>query len=158
MNWKDRPVLVSGGASFIGSHLVDGLIERGAAVRVVDDLTSGQLENIKDHIDNGRVEFIRGDLKTNGLARKVVDGMNVVFHLAADHGGRGYVELHQSAIASDVTGNNRSKTARRRLSRRIATSARFQFANFTHDLGLHTPHRAVSGADNYRPQKFSIRR
>jgi len=102
VNWKDRPVLVTGGASFIGSHLVDGLIERGAAVRVVDDLTSGQLENIKDHIDNGRVEFIRGDLKMNGLARKVVDGMSVVFHLAADHGGRGYVELHQSACALNM--------------------------------------------------------
>jgi nucleoside-diphosphate-sugar epimerase len=103
MNWKDQPVLVTGGASFIGSHLVDGLIERGAAVRVVDDLTSGQLENIKDHIDNGRVEFIRGDLKVNGLARKAVDGMSVVFHLAADHGGRGYVELHQSACALNMT-------------------------------------------------------
>ena len=102
MNWKDRPVLVTGGASFIGSHLVDGLIERGAAVRVVDDLSSGQLDNIKDHIDKGRVEFIRGDLKTNGLARKVVDGMSVVFHLAADHGGRGYVELHQSACALNM--------------------------------------------------------
>jgi len=102
VNWKDRPVLVTGGASFIGSHLVDGLIERGAAVRVVDDLSSGQLDNIKDHIDKGRVEFIRGDLKTNGLARKVVDGMSVVFHLAADHGGRGYVELHQSACALNM--------------------------------------------------------
>src|SRR2546427_3732445 len=102
VNWKDRPVLVPGGASFIGSHMVDALIERGAAVRLVDDLTSGQLENIKDHIDNGRVEFIRGDLKMNGLARKVVDGMSVVFHLAADHGGRGYVELHQSACALNM--------------------------------------------------------
>src|SRR5438093_4716854 len=102
MNWKDRPVLVSGGAAFIGSHLVDGLIERGAAVRVVDDLTSGQLENIKDHIDNGRVELFRGDLKMNGLATKAVDGMSVVFHLAADHGGRGYVELHQSACALNM--------------------------------------------------------
>jgi len=71
-------------------------------VRVVDDLSSGQLDNIKDHIDKGRVEFIRGDLKTNGLARKVVDGMSVVFHLAADHGGRGYVELHQSACALNM--------------------------------------------------------
>ena len=102
MNWKDRPVLVTGGASFIGSHLVDGLIERGAAVRVVDDLTSGQLENINDHIDNGRVELFRGDLKMNGLATKAVDGMSVVFHLAADHGGRGYVELHQSACALNM--------------------------------------------------------
>ena len=58
-----------------------------------------------------------------------------------------FVELHEAAVAGDIAGNNRSKTARRRLSRRIATSARFQFANFTHDLGLHTPHWAVSGAD-----------
>jgi len=102
MNWTDRPVLVTGGASFIGSHLVEGLIERGAVVRVVDDLSSGQLENIKEHVDSGRVEFIRGDLKDNGLATKAVGGMSVVFHLAADHGGRGYVELHQSACALNM--------------------------------------------------------
>jgi UDP-glucose 4-epimerase len=102
MNWQNRPTLVTGGASFIGSHLVEGLIERGAMVRVVDDLSSGQLENIKGHVDAGRVEFLRGDLKENGLARKAVDGMSVVFHLAADHGGRGYVELHQSACALNM--------------------------------------------------------
>src|SRR3989442_13145603 len=102
MNWNGRPVLVTGGASVIGSHLVDGLVERRARVRIVDDLSSGQLENIKEHVDAGRVEFIRGDLKENGLARKVVDGMSVVFHLAADHGGRGYVELHQSACALNM--------------------------------------------------------
>jgi UDP-glucose 4-epimerase len=102
MNWKDRPVLVTGGASFIGSHLVDELLARGAAVRVVDDLSSGRLENIRDHVDAGRVEFVRGDLKDGGLAKKAVDGMSVVFHHAADHGGRGYVELHQSACALNM--------------------------------------------------------
>jgi nucleoside-diphosphate-sugar epimerase len=102
MDWKERPVLVTGGASFIGSHLVEALVQRGAAVRVVDDLSSGQLENIKPHVDSGRVEFIRGDLKVNGLAQKAVDDMSVVFHLAADHGGRGYVELHQSACALNM--------------------------------------------------------
>src|SRR6266850_145699 len=102
MDWRGRPVLVTGGASFIGSHLVDELIARGAIVRVVDDLSSGQLENIQTHVDAGRVEFVQGDLKVNGLARKAVDGMSVVFHLAADHGGRGYVELHQSACALNM--------------------------------------------------------
>ena len=48
-------MLVTGGASFIGSHLVDALVERGARVRVVDDLSSGRLENIQQHIDAGRV-------------------------------------------------------------------------------------------------------
>jgi UDP-glucose 4-epimerase len=51
VNWNVRKVLVTGGASFIGSHLVDALVERGASVRVVDDLSSGKLENIQGHLD-----------------------------------------------------------------------------------------------------------
>ena len=102
MNWKDRPVLITGGASFIGSHLVDGLVERGAVLRVVDDLSSGHLDNIKGHVDAGRVEFVRADLKEPGVAQKMVDGMATVFHLAADHGGRGYVDLHQAACATNM--------------------------------------------------------
>ena len=102
MNWKGRPVLVTGGASFIGSHLVEGLLDRGAVVRVVDDLSSGHLDNIKAHVEGGRLEFVRADLKEAGVAQKAVDGMSVVFHLAADHGGRGYVELHQSACALNM--------------------------------------------------------
>ncbi len=90
MNWKNRPVVVTGGASFIGSHLVEGLVDRGAPVRLVDDLSSGSLENIREHLTAGRVEFSRGDLKEPGVARKALDGTSVVFHLAADHGGRGY--------------------------------------------------------------------
>ena len=102
MNWKGRPVLVTGGASFIGSHIVERLVERGAAVRVVDDLSSGHLDNINEHVERGKVEFIRADLKEAGVAQKAVDGISTVFHLAADHGGRGYVELHQSACALNM--------------------------------------------------------
>lgn len=102
MEWRGRPVLVTGGASFIGSHLVDDLLERGAIVRVADDLSSGNLENIQSHVDAGRIEFIRADLKEPGVARKAVDGVSVVFHLAADHGGRGYVEMHQAACATNL--------------------------------------------------------
>ena len=102
MNWKGRPVLVTGGASFIGSHIVERLVDRGAAVRVVDDLSSGHLDNIKEHVEGGKVEFIRADLKEAGVAQKAVDGISTVFHLAADHGGRGYVELHQSACALNM--------------------------------------------------------
>jgi nucleoside-diphosphate-sugar epimerase len=102
MNWSDRNVLVTGGASFIGSHLVDALIERGCKVRVVDDLSSGRGDNISDHIGGGRVEFIRADLRELGVADHVVEGMSVVFHLAADHGGRGYVDLHQAPCAGNL--------------------------------------------------------
>lgn len=102
MNWKRKRVLVTGGASFIGSHLVDALLERGAKIRVVDNLSSGKRENLEQHLKSGSVELIHADLLEEGVARKAVKGMEVVFHLAADHGGRGYVDLHQAACATNL--------------------------------------------------------
>jgi nucleoside-diphosphate-sugar epimerase len=103
MDWNNRKVLVTGGASFIGSNLTNELVGRGAFVRVIDDLSSGRLENIRDLMKQGKVEFVEGDLREHGVAERAVDGMSVVFHLAADHGGRGYVDLHQAACAVNLT-------------------------------------------------------
>src|SRR5262245_258807 len=102
LQWPGTRTLVTGGASFIGSHLVDALVERGASVRVVDNLSSGRLENIRPHIDARRVEFVQGDLADPAVAEDAVRGIGVVFHLAADHGGRGYVDLHQVACATNL--------------------------------------------------------
>lgn len=102
MNWKNRKVLVTGGASFIGSNLVRVLLGRGAKVRVVDDLSSGKFENIGNLAEEGEIEFVQGDLRHPGMADRAVEGMGTVFHLAADHGGRGYVDLHQAACAVNL--------------------------------------------------------
>jgi nucleoside-diphosphate-sugar epimerase len=102
MDWYNIKVLVTGGASFIGSHLVDKLLERRAQVRVVDDLSSGKIENIKGHVRTGRIEFVKADLREPGVSRESTKGIQVVFHLAADHGGRGYVDLHQAGPASNL--------------------------------------------------------
>jgi nucleoside-diphosphate-sugar epimerase len=102
MQWQKCKTLVTGGASFIGSHLVDALVERGAAVRVVDNLSSGRLDNIRAHVESGRVEFVQADLADPAVAEEAVRGTRIVFHLAADHGGRGYVDLHQVACATNL--------------------------------------------------------
>lgn len=102
MDWQIKRVLVTGGCSFIGSHLVDALVDRGARVRIVDDLSSGRLENIARHAGAPAVEFRQADLLEPGVARQAVDGMDVVFHLAANHGGRGYIDLHQAACATNL--------------------------------------------------------
>lgn len=102
MKWSGKKVLITGGASFIGSHLTDALVERGAAVRVVDNLSSGKPESIGDHMRRGSIEFVRGDLLDPALMSKSVHGTDIVFHLAADHGGRGYVDLHQAACATNL--------------------------------------------------------
>ena len=102
VNWNTKRVLITGGASFIGSHLVDALVARGAKVRIVDDLSSGKLENIRGHLRNSQVEFLEADLREPGVARMAMQDIEVVFHLAADHGGRGYVDLHQAGPASNL--------------------------------------------------------
>lgn len=98
--WRARRVLVTGGASFIGSHLVDRLVQAGAKVRVADDLSSGTLENLSESIE--RVEFKLGDLRERAFASEAVAGQDVVFHLAAAHGGRGFIDTHPAECASNL--------------------------------------------------------
>lgn len=102
MNWKNVPVLVTGGASFIGSHVVDVLVQHGAKVRVIDNLSSGKRENIKRHIQSHAIEFIKGDLLRPNITNRSVKDVAYVFHLAALHGGRGYVDTHQAACVKNV--------------------------------------------------------
>jgi nucleoside-diphosphate-sugar epimerase len=102
-NWQSKKVLVTGGASFISSHLVDVLILKGAQVRVIDNLSAGKLENISTHLENNPYfEFIKADLREPGVARRSVEDVDIIFHLAGDHGGRGYVDLHQAGPASNL--------------------------------------------------------
>lgn len=102
MNWAKKRVLVTGGASFIGSHLVDKLLTRRASVRVVDNLSSGKMENISAHLRSKRIEFVKADLTNHGVIDKALNKIDIVFHLAADHGGRGYVDLHQAACSTNL--------------------------------------------------------
>jgi UDP-glucose 4-epimerase len=77
----DRRALVTGGAGFIGSHLVDALLERGWAVRVLDDFSSGREANLAEAA--GRIELLRADLAEPVTAAKAVADVEVVFHQGA---------------------------------------------------------------------------
>jgi len=76
-----RQALVTGGAGFIGSHLVDGLLAAGFRVRLLDDFSSGREENVA-HL-NGSAELLRGDLRDRALLARALAGVEVVFHQAA---------------------------------------------------------------------------
>lgn len=78
-----RKVLVTGGAGFIGSHMVDRLVADGYGVRVIDNLSAGRLMNISGHLERGRVAFVEGDIRDASVAEKSVEGVDVVVHLAA---------------------------------------------------------------------------
>ena len=76
--------LVTGGAGFIGSHLVDRLMELGWSVRVLDDLSAGSLNNLKRWLDHDNFEFIKGDMRDCKTIKEAVEGVEAVLHLAAN--------------------------------------------------------------------------
>jgi UDP-glucose 4-epimerase len=75
-------VLVTGGAGFIGSHLVDRLIQKYEVV-VLDDLSGGNIEYIKPHMINERFTFIEGSIASEGDVKQALEGVTTVYHLAA---------------------------------------------------------------------------
>ncbi|HQP88975.1 MAG TPA: SDR family NAD(P)-dependent oxidoreductase [Thermoanaerobaculia bacterium] len=79
--FQDVPVVVTGGAGFIGSHLVDALVERGAKVTVLDDLSNGFETNLAQVRD--RIRFLRGDIRDPEACREAIEGSRYVFHQAA---------------------------------------------------------------------------
>jgi len=80
----NQRVLVTGGAGFIGSHLVDVLMDRGSKVVVFDNLSSGNLANLERWLKNRRFRFVQADLKDLGSAGRAVKDVGLVFHMAAN--------------------------------------------------------------------------
>ena len=76
-----RRCVVTGGAGFIGSHLVRGALDQGYQVVVLDNLSTGRIENLARVIDH--IEFVRGDIRDRGVLAKVMPGTELVFHEAA---------------------------------------------------------------------------
>jgi UDP-glucose 4-epimerase len=82
MGWSNERILVTGGAGFLGSHLVDGLLAAGAKVRVLDNLHGGTLENLS-HV-HAEIEWLEGDVRDAVIVRRAAAGCAVIFHLAAN--------------------------------------------------------------------------
>ena len=77
-------ILVTGGAGFIGSHLVDALIEKGHKIIVVDSLIEGRVENIQHQIDSGKCVFIKADIRDAEFILNKLEPCDMIYHMAAD--------------------------------------------------------------------------
>ena len=94
--WEDKKVIVTGGAGFIGSHLVEFLVEEGVKVTVADNLERGRFENLKNV--EKEINFIKIDLRNLDNCKKACQGQDVVFNLAAKVTGIGYNRTHQKEM------------------------------------------------------------
>ncbi|MDG6962184.1 MAG: SDR family NAD(P)-dependent oxidoreductase, partial [Nitrososphaerota archaeon] len=97
-----KRALVTGGAGFIGSHVVDRLLEEGYEVTAVDNLSEGHLENIAHLKNEKRFRFVKLDLKDRGATMKAVKGNDVVFHMAAQANIRKSIVDHRGDLENNL--------------------------------------------------------
>jgi UDP-glucose 4-epimerase len=96
--------LITGGAGFIGSHLADSLIRRGQEVTILDDLSTGSVDNVRHLKPHPRFHYVFDELQNRHLLAELVDECDVVFHLAAAVGVRLIVESPVRTIETNVNG------------------------------------------------------
>ncbi|MFH1820672.1 MAG: SDR family NAD(P)-dependent oxidoreductase [Candidatus Nealsonbacteria bacterium] len=99
-----KKVLITGGAGFIGSHLAEKLLELGQEVFVVDDLSTGCLENIKHLIDNNDFHFIEGSVLDKSLMVELISQVNEIYHLAAAVGVKTVMEKPLDSLLNNLLG------------------------------------------------------
>lgn len=97
-------VLVTGGAGFIGSHLVERLLENGEKVTIVDNLSTGSLENIQDFRNHPMLDFVEGDILDAELIGTLVESCDCVYHLAAAVGVKLIAEEPVRTIETNISG------------------------------------------------------
>ena len=97
--------LVTGGAGFIGSHLVDALVAGSHTVIVLDDLSTGRHDNLRQHAGSTSVEFVLGSILNEALVDDVVRRVDVVLHFAAAVGVNLIVERPLESLATNIRGS-----------------------------------------------------
>jgi UDP-glucose 4-epimerase len=97
-------ILVTGGAGFIGSNLVDALMEQGHEVTILDNLSVGKVSNIEHHLDSKRFNFVNGSILDINTLERLVRQADLIYHLAAVVGVKYVVDDPLQAIVTNVRG------------------------------------------------------
>lgn len=142
--------LVTGGAGFIGSHIVHSLLEQGQSVRVLDNFSTGKRENLQhvtERFGAAQVEVLEGDLRNVSQVEKAVRGVEVIFHEAAFVSVPQSMEEPQTCFDVNVTGTSQLFDAARRAGVRravVASSAAVYGEPDTLPIGEETPLKPLS--------------
>ncbi|MBI2849007.1 MAG: GDP-mannose 4,6-dehydratase [Chloroflexi bacterium] len=98
-------VLVTGGAGYVGSHIVDALIKREEEVVVLDDLSIGKLENIQHHLGKPNLRFVQGDIRDREIVGRAMEDCAMVYHMAARVGIKYIVDDPLRGLLTNVIGS-----------------------------------------------------
>jgi UDP-glucose 4-epimerase len=99
MRRKNLRVLVTGGAGFIGSHLVDALVKQDCRVWVLDNLSTGRLTNLAEHLHESGLRFVKGDVRSASITDRIVARVDAIIHESA-------VTDHETCLGSPTLAND----------------------------------------------------
>jgi UDP-glucose 4-epimerase len=146
-------VLVTGGAGYLGSHLVDLLCDEGHDVRVLDDLSTGRLDNLRDRLDC--LEFTRGSILDADIVDREVANSELVFHLAAAVGVSKIVRDPLTSIMTNTRGTEHVFEACARRGAKVVLASTSEVYGKTAKVPMHEDDDRVLGPTNVRRWSYS---
>ncbi|MHC4498883.1 MAG: GDP-mannose 4,6-dehydratase, partial [Planctomycetota bacterium] len=142
-------VLVTGGAGFIGSHLVERLLKDNQSVTVVDNLSTGSLENIESFQKNLKFDFIEGDVRNAGLMERLAQRCDVIYHLAAAVGVQLIADRPVHTIETNIGGTEVVLDAANKFSRKILIASSSEVYGKNESVPFHEDDDIVLGSTSF---------
>lgn len=140
MHW-----LITGGAGFIGSHLAEALVDRGDAVTVIDDLSTGRRDNLKRLRCHSRFRFLEGSILDRDLLEPEVEGADGVFHFAAAVGVRLIISQPVETIATNILGSEAVFSSAARHQRKVLLASTSEVYGKNDSVPFREDHDSVFG-------------
>ena len=139
-------VLITGGAGFIGSHLADAYLQRGDDVLVIDDLSTGTIENIRHLKDNPKFHYTIDSVHNQPVTAELVDQSDVIFHLAAAVGVKLIVESPVRTIETNVRGTEIILALANKKKKRVLIASTSEVYGLSADVPFREDGNLVMGA------------
>jgi len=139
-------ILITGGAGFIGSHLADAYIARGDEVSVIDDLSTGSIENIAHLKSHRKFHYTIDTVQNHPVMAELVDACDVVFHLAAAVGVRLIVESPVRTIETNVRGTEVVLAAANKKKKRVLVASTSEVYGLSEQVPFREDGNLVMGA------------
>ena len=139
-------ILITGGAGFIGSHLADAYIDRGDSVHVLDDLSTGSIQNVRHLKGHARFGYTIGSVRNAALVAELVDEADVVFHLAAAVGVKLIVESPVRTIETNVHGTEVVLAQACKKKKKVLVASTSEVYGLSNQVPFREDHPLVMGA------------
>ncbi len=139
-------VLITGGAGFIGSHLADAYLNRGDDVFVIDDLSTGTIENIRHLKDNPKFHYTIDSVHNQPVTAELVDQSDIIFHLAAAVGVKLIVESPVRTIETNVRGTEVILALANKKKKRVLVASTSEVYGLSTDVPFREDGNLVMGA------------